>query len=134
MISAFLIGSALVLAQAGVFAQAGAPSGLPESTLPDSIQTRDVAFETLAAGHTEEAIGRIEQLLTQRPDDPALLINLGAAYLQQGDYRRAEDAYRRAVESDERYRLELADGSWVDSRRAARRALEALEGTALAAR
>ena len=126
MINAILVGSALA------FAQAWAPIGLPETTLPDTVQSRDVAYDALAAGRAEEAIARIEQLLAQQPEDPALLINLGAAHLAQGDQLRAADCYRRAAVAKERYSLELADGSWIDSRSAARRALKSIGGTVLA--
>lgn len=128
MITAILVGSALV------FAQAWAPTGLPETTMPDPVQSRDVAFDAITAGRVQEAIERIEELLAQQPEDPALLINLGAAYLALGDYTRAADAYRRAAASEERYQLELADGRWIDSRVAARRALAALEGREIAVR
>lgn len=128
MITTILVGSALAIAQAW------APVGLPETTMPDTIDSQDVAFAQLAAGRSAEAIVRLEQMLVQQPDDPALLINLGAAHLDRGDLARAAEAYRRAVASPDRYSLELADGSWMDSRSAARRALRALEGRQLAAR
>ena len=64
------------------------------------------------------------------PDDPALLINLGAAYARKGDAARAAGAFQAAIDSDTRYDLELADGTWVDSRQAARRALETLRNSA----
>ncbi len=128
MITTILVGSALALTQAW------APTGLPETTMPDTIDRRDVAFAEIATGQADRAITRLEQLLVQQPDDPALLINLGAALLGRGDLARAAEAYRRAAASPDRYPLELADGSWLDSRTAARRALRALEGRQLAAR
>ena len=115
-----LAGSVLLLAQAGtaaVLLDDGATA----------TETSEVAFEAVAEGRSNEAIAEIERLLEEQPDDPALLINLGAAHAQQGDYQRAAECYRRAVQSDERYKLELADGRWVDSRLAARRALKTLE-------
>ena len=118
-------GSVLLLAQAGT-----ATVLLDEG----ATETNEVAYEALADGRSNEAIAEIERLLEQRPGDPALLINLGAAYAQEGEYDRAEDCYRRAAESEERYKLELANGKWVDSRLAARRALAALEMQTLAAR
>jgi len=109
--------SALVLLQAGT-----APAAATAAT-----EINDVAFEAIAAGRTSDAIDKIQQLLAEQPEDPALLINLAAAHLQRGEYEYAAQAYQRAVESDDRYRLELADGSWMDSRLAARRGLEALQ-------
>jgi uncharacterized protein HemY len=94
---------------------------------PMAIEQREVAYEAIAAGRTDEAIRAIEARLATDPDDPALLINLGAAYARKGDAARAATAFQAAIDSDTRYELELADGTWTDSRRAARRALEMLE-------
>tara|TARA_B100001057_G_scaffold330739_1_gene331043 strand:- start:497 stop:859 length:363 start_codon:yes stop_codon:yes gene_type:complete len=110
----------LLVAQAGTSATA-AQSG---------IETRDVAYETLVSGEAREAIVRLEAARAESPDDPALLINLGAAYAAVGEYQLAEQAYRDAIASDDRYELELASGEWVDSRRAARLALLSLESAA----
>ena len=43
---------------------------------------------------------------------------------------RAATAFQAAIDSDTRYELELADGTWTDSRQAARRALETLQRSA----
>ncbi|TIX49864.1 tetratricopeptide repeat protein [Alteraurantiacibacter aquimixticola] len=118
-----LVMGALLFAQAGSVAIIGAPEGT---------ETTEVAYETLAAGQAREAIANLEALRAENPGDPALLINLGSAYAELGDTERAAALYREAAESDIRYQLELADGSWVDSRRAARTALRQLEGNALA--
>lgn len=93
---------------------------------PPTTEQREVAYEDLAAGRTAQAIRAIEARLEADPDDPALLINLGAAYARQGDAARAAKAFQAAIDSDTRYELELNDGSWVDSRRAARDALDTL--------
>lgn len=106
----------------------------PAMLEPEHTVDTDVAFEAIAEGRSSEAIERIEAMLGEQGDDPALLINLAAAYLQEGKAERAADCYRRAIASDERYRMELADGSWVDSRLAARHALEALETRQIAMR
>jgi Tfp pilus assembly protein PilF len=100
---------------------AAAPSG--------EIEQREVAYEKLASGRTAQAIVELELSLLEEPDDPATLINLGTAYAHQGNTAAAARSFRAALSSDTRYRLELADGSWVDSRLAARRALESLEGS-----
>lgn len=122
---AILAGGVLLMSQAGT------------TTVlldPNATEANDVAYEAIAEGRVAAAIVEIERLLEQQPEDPALLINLGAAYAQQGDFDRAAESYRRAIESDERYKLELADGSWADSRLAARRALKALEMRTVAVR
>jgi len=94
---------------------------------PPTTETRDVAYEEIAAGRADAAIQAIEARLKADPDDPALLINLGAAYARKGDTARAEAAFQAAVHSDTRYELELADGTWADSRHAAQRALASLQ-------
>ena len=97
---------------------------------PPTTETRDVAYEEIAAGRADAAIQAIEARLKADPDDPALLINLGAAYARRGDTELAAKAFHSAIDSDTRYELELADGTWADSRQTARRALEALQNSA----
>ena len=97
---------------------------------PATIEQREVAYREIAAGRADEAIRAIEARLATDPDDPALLINLGAAYARRGDSERAARAFQAAIDSDTRYELELADGRWSDSRHAARRALETLQRSA----
>ncbi len=94
----------------------------------------DVAYEDLAGGEARAAIPRLQAALAENPGDPALLINLGSAYAAIGDLVLAEQFYRSALSSDEHYRLELANGDWVDSRTAARRGLQILEQRGFALR
>ena len=116
----------LVLAALAAAAQLTSTPGAE----PTTIEQREVAYEAIAAGRADEAIRAIEARLATDPDDPALLINLGAAYARRGDAERAASAFQAAIDSDTRYELELADGSWTDSRSAARRALETLQRNA----
>jgi len=97
-------------------------------------QTDEVAYQEISDGRGAAAAEAIERLLENQPGDPALLINLAAAQIQLGRYDRAAEAYRQAIASEVRYDLELADGRWADSRLAARRGLETLEGQVLAMR
>lgn len=94
------------------------------------VETHEVAYETIASGQARAAIEALEMARAENPGDPALLINLGAAYAAVGEYALAEQAYRDALASEDRYELELANGDWIDSRQAARLALLSLEGTA----
>ena len=55
-------------------------------------------------------------------------------HIRFGRTDEARDAFRGAIASDDRYRVQLADGSWEDSRRVARLALESLDRTAFAAK
>ena len=114
---------ALTLVQAEGVAVIGAPAGAEQ---------QEVAYETLAAGEARAAVDRLEALRSENPGDPALLINLGSAYAEIGDTARAEECYRAAADSDIRYQLEMADGSWIDSRRAAQTALRQLASRGLA--
>lgn len=102
----------------------------PETSLPgldlEMIEHKQVSYDALVNGETERAIAALEARLLEEPADPALLINLGAAYAQAGRPERAAAAYRAAIDSPTRYQLELADGRWLDSRRVARMALESL--------
>ena len=115
--------SVLLLAQAG-------PGAMAEQA-NDRV---DAAYEEMASGQTRAAIVRLEAALVENPGDPALLINLGSAYVELGEIEKASAYYLAAAESRTRYRLQLADGEWVDSRRAARLALLKLEERALAMR
>ncbi len=94
----------------------------------------DVAYEQLRSGDTAAAVRHLEECRDIEANDPARLINLGTAYAQQGRFAEAEGMFRAAIASEERYRLELADGSWVDSREAARVALSRLRSQTLALR
>lgn len=92
---------------------------------PGAERQPDVAYEDLAAGRSEAAVNKLEAAGASRSGDPATLINLGTAYAAVGRTDQAIAAYRAAADGD-RYQLELADGSWVDSRVAARTALSRL--------
>lgn len=97
---------------------------LPAEREVDSI---DVAFEELARGDPVAAIERIKANREISANDPAALINLGTAHARIGQRLEAESYYRAAIASSERYDLELDDGTWMDSRRAARIAIDRLQ-------
>ena len=117
-----MIVSALFLAQ-------GVPFAAEQEPAP-----ADAAYEELAAGRTEGAIASLEASLRETPNDPALLINLGTAYARAGRMEEARDSFRAAIAAEDRYRVQLADGSWEDSRKVARLALDSLDRTAFAAK
>lgn len=95
----------------------------------------DVAYDALQAGRNDAAVERIRASGLVEDGDPAALINLGAAYARLGDKGAARDCYRSAIISKSRYDLELADGAWMDSRAAARLAIDRLaQGRTLALR
>lgn len=86
----------------------------------------DVAYEELARGQSDLALQKLEARGAQTSDDPATLINLGAAYARAGQNAKAVIAYRAAVNSPVRYDVQLSGGEWVDSRQAARESLEGI--------
>lgn len=96
----------------------------------------DVGFRELSRGQPEAAIARIHaNHLAIEVGDPAALINLGTAHARLGRRDKAVGYYKAAIVSKARYDLQLADGTWMDSRRAARKALTALgQGEILALR
>lgn len=83
----------------------------------------DVAYEELRSGRNEEAVDKLRHSDAVKSGDPAALINLGTAYARTGRPGKAVDSYRSAIVSSDRYDLELADGTWMDSRMAARTAM-----------
>lgn len=98
-------------------------------------ETSDVAYEELAEGRNDEAMTKLLRKTAVDSNDPAALINLGTAYAREGMTRQALASYRAAAASPQRYDLELADGTWMDSRWAARAAMRNLHRTnALASR
>ncbi len=86
----------------------------------------EAGYEELRAGDAHGAIAKIEANESVASQDPAALINLGNAYARVGMTEKALSHYRTAMNSDTRYELELADGRWMDSRKAARKAYQAL--------
>ena len=108
---------------------------LAQSAFSLALDTRptdsvDVGFEQLESGQPREAIKAIQANKALESDDPAALINLGNAYARLGQTESAMAYYQAALNSDQRYALELADGRWMDSREAARKAMHALRLTA----
>lgn len=107
---------------------AQAPSTLPETmTVPaPSVESTEVGYREIMAGRPHAAIDRIERGPLARKGDPLVLINLGTAYKMLGQKDHAAKLYRSAVASDDRYDVQLSDGRWIDSRRAATLALSRL--------
>ena len=95
----------------------------------------NVGYAELTSGDANGAIARIEAGGGVQRNDPAALINLGSANARLGRIDSARQYYVAAITRGEPQDLELADGRWIDSRRAARLALRMLEGgTVLALR
>lgn len=115
--------AATILIAGALLAQA-APAAV---TVEAAVDRVDVGYEELRNGRPDAAIERISNNRELEAGDPAALINLGTAYARLGQKREARSAYAAAILSDSRYDLQLADGSWMDSRKAARLAIHYLE-------
>lgn len=117
-------------ALAGVLIVTATPSA-PDAD--GAVERMEVGYSELARGQPQAAIARINANLQE--GDPTALINLAAANARLG---RPDDARRllhAARYNAERFDVQLADGSWMDSRSAARIALSRIESRkALAAR
>lgn len=99
----------------------------PPLTVPaPSLPSGDVGYHEIMAGRPLAAIARIENSDLARAGDPLALINLGTAYKMVGRKDKAASLYRSAASSDDRYDVQLANGRWVDSRRAATLAIASL--------
>ena len=96
-----------------------------------AVETVDVAYEELAAGENEAAIRELNRNQDLRGDDPARLVNLGAAHARKGDLDKAREYFRAAIYSDDRLMLETNNGEWIDSRNLARQALARLDNALL---
>lgn len=121
MAASLLIG--LLLAQAS-------PAVL---TVEGTRDSANVGYSELMNRDPLGAIARIEAGDDLRRNDPAALINLGSANAQLGRLDAARQHYIAAIKSNDPYDLELADGRWMDSRRAARLAIRMLDGGAVLA-
>ena len=86
----------------------------------------DVGFRELVGDSPAAAVDRITASMGFDADDPAALINLGTAQARLGRMDAARESYRLALASRQRYDLELQDGTWMDSRQAARVAIKML--------
>jgi hypothetical protein len=118
--------TATLLLAGVLFAQA-APFTIEPYT--GAVDSTDVAYEAMSQGRTDQAIAQL-----RGQTDPAALINLGTAYARKGMRGEALASFTAAMAAD-RYELQLADGSWIDSRRAARIAAARLDrASALAVR
>ena len=92
-----------------------------------------VAYEELQAGRNAAAVDKLTHSAIDA-QDPSRLINLGTAYARLGQTADAATAYEAAITSPIRYDVELASGTYMDSRWAARTALANLnEGKPLLA-
>ena len=112
-----------------MLAQAVAPAITVEGEGAEGTGRIDVAYVELSEGRAADARAKLDGTRAVVQGDPSALINLGTAYARLGQGDKAQALYRAAISSRTRYDLQLSDGSWLDSRRAARLAGQRL-GTA----
>ncbi len=85
-----------------------------------------LGYDALIAGDNQTALKQLENIDGVAKDDPARLINLGQAYARTGRTGDAARMFMAAMNSDRSFDLVLADGSVINSRVAARLALQNL--------
>jgi tetratricopeptide (TPR) repeat protein len=70
----------------------------------------DLAIRYRMVQDYDGAVEIWEYLLSQKPQDPIVLHNLGEHYFHYGrDYKRAEDYYRRAIEAAPQFSINYTD-------------------------
>ncbi|MGB3711716.1 MAG: tetratricopeptide repeat protein [Erythrobacter sp.] len=114
----------LVISAIALASLAGSGAALAQQP---AVSDAPLAAQTIANGEQARAILILERQLEQHPDDPALLINLGIANAQLGQEVEARERFEAAMSSRQSIDLETANGSLMDSRKVARRALAMLE-------
>lgn len=85
-----------------------------------------LGYDALVAGQNELALQQLEAAEKVDANDPARLINLGQVYARMGRIGDAARMFMAAMQSDRDFDLVLADGSVVNSRHAANKALQNL--------
>lgn len=103
-----------------------AQAGTATITVDADVRQIDVAYQELSQGQNEAAIAKLEGNRALRAGDPSTLINLGSAYARVGRKSEAQSQYLAAIASRDNYEVQLADGSWMNSRQAARTAAKRL--------
>lgn len=120
---------ALALIAATPLAQSPAPVAFTAPSHGPAMlaEAPELAARTLAAGRSGDALVTLERASLANPHDPAVLINLGIAYAHAGDEAKARVAFEKALACQEVLELDTADGTTMDSRRLARKAIRMLE-------
>lgn len=85
-----------------------------------------LGYDALIAGDTKTALAQLEAANGVSERDPARLINLGQAYARTGRAGDAAKMFMAAMDSNRSFDLVLADGTVLNSRKAAKLALNDL--------
>lgn len=90
--------------------------------------TQPVSVSEVSVNSSEVAAQRADVRRAIAQDDPAQLISMGVALARSGDQGAAMELLNAAAKSETRYRLETADGRWMDSRRLALKVIGMIDG------
>lgn len=85
-----------------------------------------LGYDALIAGDNKSALELLETSAKVHKNDPARLINLGQAYARAGRPGDAANMFMAALNSNRSFDLLLADGTVMNSRKAAELALSNL--------
>jgi|GEM_PF-3881964 len=66
-------------------------------------QSYQQAYSWQQEGKTEQALSRYREILSQDPNNPYVLTNLGLIYQQTGNLKEAISLYEKAMESDPKF-------------------------------
>jgi len=66
-------------------------------------QSYQQAYSWQQEGKTEQALSRYREILSQDPNNPYVLTNLGLIYQQTGNLKEAISLYEKALESDPKF-------------------------------
>jgi Tfp pilus assembly protein PilF len=86
-------------------------------------QTGELGYDALMSGDNQRAVDDIMKNLDARNADPAKLLNLGRAYARMGRNIEAARLFQAAIDSNNQFEVELADGRILPARKAAKLAL-----------
>lgn len=109
------------------FSFAGVANAQPAASGEIGYSQGSLGYDALIAGDNGRAIAQIMADEKVSRKDPARLINLGQAYARTGRIAEAAQLFQAAIESRDQIDLILADGTVMNSREAAKRALAKLQ-------
>lgn len=109
------------------FSFAGVANAEPAGSGEIGYSQGSLGYDALIAGDNGRAIAQIMADEKVSRKDPARLINLGQAYARTGRTAEAAQLFQTAMEGRDQIDLILADGTVMNSREAAKRALAKLQ-------
>ena len=65
---------------------------------PKDMTLSDQGFRAISAGNYAEAEKHLEQALSENPDNPYALLNMGVVYQNTGRPEKATEMYERVIE------------------------------------